>query len=352
MTSDAHPSAESLTRANQLLEAQVRFWLHELSPQRLAAIVREETAFLYQELDRITLAEAVSADKIKGTAHRYALEMEIGGAIPELFGEVADIIYNHPTQDTTRVSDIFSSRLAQEFLEKIFESGSQLDRAMTQIQHSAPFKGFLADVSLLVLKGYVQEKNRQYSTLPLIGSGLRRAGKLVQERRPQWQESLEQSSHSLLQRSISKTMQMLDELLDQDRYREQALAATLNLWDEISTWPVARFRDFTTENDLQELMVLGYEFWLEFRESDYLVKFIDAAVDFFFEKYGADSLQQIISEVGVTYEMIEAEILNYSDELATLATNKGIAETLIRRHLERFYFSAETLALLAEPATP
>ncbi len=346
MTTDSH------VKARQLLDAQVRFWLQELSPQRLAGIVREETAFLYQALDRITLADAVSADKIKGTAHRYALEMEIGGAIPELFGEIADLVYNHPAQDTTRISDIFPSRLAQEFLEKIFESGSQLDRAISQIQRSAPFREFLADVSLLVLKGYLQEKNRQYTTLPLIGSGLRRAGKLVQDRRPQWQESLEQSSHSLLQRSIGKTVQMLDQLLDQDSYREQALAATLNLWDEISTWPVARFRDFTSENDLQELMVLGYEFWREFRESEYLKNIIDAAVDFFFEKYGEDSLQKIISEMGVTYEMIEAEFLNYSDDVAAFAIHQGYAEALIRRHLERFYFSADTLALLAEPAAP
>jgi len=99
-------------------------------------------------------------------------------------------------------------------------------------------------------------------------------------------------------------------------------------------------------------MVLGYEFWRAFRETEYLTGIIDTAVDFFFDKYGDDSLQKIISEMGVTYEMVESEILRYSNDLARLAIDKGIAETLIRRHLERFYSRPETLALLEAALMP
>lgn len=335
-------------KARQLLDAHVNFWLQELAPDRLAAIVHEEITYLYGELDRISLNEAVSAAKIRATAHRYALEMEIGGAIPELFGEIANLVYEHPAQYDTRVSDIFSSRIAQEFIEKVFESGSLLDQAVRQIQQSNPFKVFLADVVLLALKGYLLEQNKLLGTAPVIGAGLRRLRAFLDQRLPSLQDGIEEASHQLLERSIGNTLTLLDQLLEQGEYREQALAATLNLWDEISTWPVSRLRDFTSENDLQELMVLGYEFWREFRETDYLTSIIDAGVDFFFDKYGEDSLQKIISEMGVTYEMIESEILNYSADMARLALNQGIAETMLRRHLERFYFSVGTLTILGD----
>lgn len=345
-------SADATVQAQLLLEAQVQFWLRELTPDRLRPLLREEVQYLYEQLDHIRLNEAVSADRIKATAHRYALEMEIGGAIPELFGEIASLVYAHPAQDSARISDIFSSHIAQEFLDKVFEPGSLLDRAFLQIQRSEPFKAFLADVSLLAIKGFLQDKNRPYNRLPLIGSGLRRAGKLVQDYRPQWQENLEQTSHELLHASIGRSVQLLDQLLDQSALREQALAATLNLWDEISTWPASRFRDFTTENDLQELMVLGYEFWRAFRETEYLTAIIDTAVDFFFSKYGEESLQKIISEMGVTYAMIESDILDYGSNLGSLLRDKGIAETILRRQLGRFYFSPDTLALLDSHSAP
>ena len=335
-------------KARQLLDAQVNFWLQELAPDRLAAIVREEIAYLYAELDRISLNDAVSAAKIRATAHRYALEMEIGGAIPELFGEIANLVYEHPAQYDTRISDIFSSRVAQDFIDKVFESGSLLDQAVRQIQLSGPFKTFLADVVLLALKGYLQEQNRALDSTPVIGAGLRRLREFMDARLPSLQDGIEEASHGLLERSIGNTLGLLDEVLDQDQYREQALSATLNLWDDISTWPLSRLRDFASENDLQELMVLGYEFWREFRETNYLTSIIDAGVDFFFAKYGEDSLQKIISEMGVTYEMIESEILNYSSDIASVALNQGIAQTMLRRRLERFYFSAETLALLED----
>ncbi|HVL02288.1 MAG TPA: hypothetical protein VM553_20860 [Dongiaceae bacterium] len=339
-------------KARQLLDAQVTFLLQQLTPDRLASIVREETTYLYGELDKISLTEAVSADKIKATAHRYALEMEIGGAIPELFGEIAHLIYEHPAQEDTQLSDIVSSRIAQEFLDKIFESGSLLDQVVRQIQQSSPFKTFLADVVLLAVKGYLQEQNKVLGNVPILGTSLRRLRALLDERLPTLQDGIADASHDLLERSIGNTLGLLDQLLDQDIYRDQALTATLNLWDEISTWPLSRLREFASENDLQELMVLGYEFWREFRETDYLVAIIDMGVEFFFAKYGEDSLQKIITEMGVTYEMIESELLNYSEDLAGMGLEKGIAETIVRRHLERFYFSAETLAILADtPAT-
>jgi hypothetical protein len=201
---------------------------------------------------------------------------------------------------------------------------------------------------LLAVKGYLLEQNKLLGTAPVIGAGLRRLRAFLDQRLPSLQDGIEEASHQLLERSIGNTLTLLDQLLEQGEYREQALAATLNLWDEISTWPLSRLRDFTSENDLQELMVLGYEFWREFRETDYLTSIIDAGVDFFFDKYGEDSLQKIISEMGVTYEMIESEILNYSTDMARLALNQGIAETMLRRHLERFYFSVGTLTILGD----
>ena len=343
-------SAQSL--AHSLQDAQLHFWLQELTPARLETIIREETAYLYQQLDQITLVEAVDAGKIKATAHRYALEMEIGGGIPELFGEIANIVYEHPAQDNTLIGDIFAPGIVQEFLEKLFEDGGAVDRTLRNIQRSEPFKLFLGDVVFLTLKGYLLEQNSLITRLPRLASGLRRLRTALEDRLPMLPETLEENTRLLLERSINNTLKLLDGLLDHDLYRDEALNATLNLWDEIRRWPVARFRDYTSESDLQEWMVLGYEFWREFRETDYLTGIIDTAVDFFFDKYGDDSLQKIISEMGVTYEMVESEILRYSDDLARLAIDKGIAETLIRRHLERFYSRPETLALLEAALNP
>lgn len=343
-------TADSNALAQRLLDAQVQFWLQQLSPERINAILREEIAYLYQQLDTITLSESVDADKIVATAHRYALEMEYGGGIPELFGEIANLIYEHPAQETTILGDVFHHGLAQEFLEKTFEAGGVIDRFLQNVQHSEPFQAFLTDVILLALKGYVLEENVLVRKVPVLASSLQKLRDMLDDRFNGMQDNIANATRSLLATSIDRTLGMLDQLLDQDIYRDQALIATQNLWDEIRDQPIGRFREYTTEEDLQDWMVLGYEFWRSFRQSEYLETIIDTGVEFVFNKYGEDSLQKIITDFGVTYEMIESEILRYGEDLGDLLVRTGIAETILRRQLQRFYFDPDTLALLQTPA--
>lgn len=346
MTTDSHALAQ------RLLDAQVKFWLQQLSAERLNAMLQEEIAFLYQKMDAITLRESVNADNIKATAHRYALEMDYGGGIPELFGEIANLIYEHPAQNTTILGDVFHHALAEEFLEKAFEPDGIIDSFLQNVQHSEPFQAFLTDVILLALKGYVLEENVLVRKVPVLGSSLQKLRDLLDDRFNGVQDNLATATRSLLATSIDRTLAMLDQLLDQDIYRDQALIATQNLWDEIRHQTLSRFREYTTEQDLQEWMVLGYEFWRSFRQSDYLKTIIDTAVDFVFNKYGDDSLQKIVTDLGVTDQMIESEILRYGEDLADLLVRTGIAETILRRQLQRFYFADATLALLAPVQNP
>lgn len=334
------------TLARQLLDAQLQFWLQELSPARLSHWLREDISYIYRQLDGITLQEAVDADKIKITAHRYALEMEYGGGIPELFGEIANIIYEHPAHEVTTVGAAFGNRVIREFIEKAFEPDGAVEQVIRTVQRSAPFQVFIADVVMLVLKGYLLEENNAVRKLPLLGTAIQRIRDLVDERLPMMQEGITVATRRIVGTSINNTLAALDDLLDKDSYRDETLIATLNLWDDICQKSISEFRTVTSEEDLQEWMVLGYEFWRSFRQTDYLKTIIDTAVDFVFAKYGEDSLQKIIADFGISEAMVEGEILHYADDLASILIEKGIAETLLRRQLERFYLNEDTLALL------
>ncbi|HCB41328.1 MAG TPA: hypothetical protein DEP79_16605, partial [Gammaproteobacteria bacterium] len=75
---------------------------------------------------------------------------------------------------------------------------------------------------------------------------------------------------------------------------------------------------------------------------------IDAGVKFVFTKYGDETVDYMLQDLGVTQDMVVSEILNYAPDLAQLLLQHDIAEPLIRRHLQRFYFADTTLQLLGE----
>lgn len=335
----------SQNKAQQLLDAQVQFWLEQLTPEKLTPILEQELTFIYDKFDSIILKDAIDGDKVKATAHRYAIEMEIGGGIPELFGEIANLIYEHPANETTTVGDIFSKYIAQEILEKVFEPGSVLDQAIHNIRASKPFKEFLAEVVFTVVKSYLLEDNQLLRIKPLA-NGMRFMRNWMSQQAPDLSDNIEEQSKAVMESGIARSLELVDDTLGNERYRESAFHSTLNLWEEIQEQPISQYQQYVSEMDLQEFMVLGYEFWLEFRHTEFLKTFIDAGVEFFFNKYGDETLQALLSELGITREMVISEILNYADDLSSLLIKHDIAEAILRRHLQRFYFNDNTLAIL------
>lgn len=332
--------------AAQLMEAEVAFWLQNLKGKKFHAMLADEAGRILDRFEHIKLRDAVDQKKVKATAQRYAVEMEIGGAIPELFGEIANRIFEFPASQTTKIGEVISDSIATDFIEKIFEQDGVLDHAVTNIRNSTPFRHFLSDVIFTVLKGYVFEQNNlmKFST---VASSTRKVREWLSTKAPDLSEGLEDRVRNLMESGVKGSLEMVDETLDNEQYRETAMNSALVFWDVVREWPLTAYRDYLSEQDLQEFMVMGYEFWLEFRNTDYLKSCIDLGVDFFFEKYGDQSLQDLLDDIGVSREMILDELDHYIPDLAALMIKEGVAEGFLRRHLQRFYSSKKVLDILA-----
>lgn len=327
---------DPVTLANDLLEAQVAFWLQNLKGKKFEGLVADEVGRLYDQLQFITLNEAVDRDTVKATAQRYAVEMDIGGGIPELFGEIARVIFEFPASKKTALGEVVSDVVATEFIEKVFEQGGVIDHTLANVRNSAAFKHFLSDVVFTVLKGYLLEQNK----------GTRLIRDWLSSKVPELSGNLEDRIRHLMDSGVAGSLDMVNEALDHQQYRETAMHSALEFWDVVRQWPLSSYRDYITEQDLQEFMVLGYEFWLNLRDTPYMKACIDAGVEFFFDKYGEETLQTLLDEIGVSREMVIEEISNYAPHLANLMIAQGLAESFIRRHLKRFYHSKKTLEIL------
>ncbi len=335
--------------ASKLIEAQTAFWLQNLKGKKFENLLADEVGRALNLLEYITLNQAVDEQKVKATAQRYAVEMEIGGAIPELFGEIAHRIFEFPASRKTKIGEVVPDSIATELIEKFFEQNGVLDHAVTNIRNSAPFRHFLSDVIFTVLKGYLLEQNNlmKFNT---VASGTRLVREWLSNKAPELSDGLEDRVRQLMDSGVKNSLEMVDETLDNEQYRETALNSALAFWDVVRQWPLSAYRDYISEQDLQEFMVLGYEFWLEFRNTDYLRSCIDLGVDFFFEKYGEQTLQDLLDDIGVSRGMIQGELANYLPHVAQLLVSEGLAEDFIRRHLTRFYTSKKTIQILAGAA--
>ena len=161
-----------------------------------------------------------------------------------------------------------------------------------------------------------------------------------------WLGSLETRLQEWL---LKRTEQLLsDPWLYRDENLEELRELVLVAWQEFSQRPVAELRELVSSEDIQELFVIGYDFWREFRHSDYFATMLDTGINAFFEKYGDTTLRDLIDEVGIARDDLLDDAHRFAPPVLRLLRERGLLDTWLRRHLAPFFEKPETLAILDE----
>jgi predicted polyphosphate/ATP-dependent NAD kinase len=135
----------------------------------------------------------------------------------------------------------------------------------------------------------------------------------------------------------------LPEALDPEWLRQMAD----EIWDEIAAKPLSVAVEIFTPQDLEDFVVLGYEFWLKFRKTRYFATVSTEVVDRLFVKYGGESVRSVVSDMGITEEMIAEELRSFVPPLLEHARRTGFLEQRIRARFEPFYRSEAVATLLS-----
>ena len=142
---------------------------------------------------------------------------------------------------------------------------------------------------------------------------------------------------------IARSEQFLHKALSDDELRDTVMAAWVSLEDRT----IEDLQDGLGDVQLQEFVVLGYDFWLHFRQTPYFEGCVQAVVEGLYARYGNQPVMNLLADIGVTREVIVTELEAVGLPLVDLLRQEGYLEALLRRRLEPFYRSAATKKLLA-----
>jgi DNA-binding transcriptional ArsR family regulator len=145
---------------------------------------------------------------------------------------------------------------------------------------------------------------------------------------------------------ISRSEQFLHSALSDEELRDSVMAAWVSLEDRT----IAELHEGLGDVQLQEFVVLGYEFWLQFRKTGYFENCARAVVSHLFDKYGERPLTDLLGDMGVSREVVMAEIDAYAIPVIDVLREEGYVEALVRRRLAPFYKSAAARKILQQEA--
>lgn len=329
-----------------LFEAHVAFVVQDLSGPRLQTFMESRLDEILKAAQQLRLNTVVTRDMIKETARRYACELKLSVAVPELAGDIGRTAYSHPVHDVTRLGDLMPNRHLQEFIDKILELHSLRETVVREVIHNPLYANLAADI---FMQGLRQRLERQSAAIKLPGAReLLKLGKnILGKATPQLPVVLEETARELFSKGFSSLLQESETMLFDSMEDGMLRDAVLDLWQQLRQRTTGSFRDLISALDVEEFIVILYEYWHTLRQTEFYGAFIDSGIDAFFNKYGETSLYHVLQEVGITREMMMADAMRFGPHVIKVLKRKKLLEPLVRHELAPFYQSGQVEKVLA-----
>lgn len=307
--------ADSSDLAARLLDAHVAHQRRELTdPAQFATLVQQEITAFLDVADDLLLETAVSRDLVKAVAAKYAIAFPVDGEIPGLAGSVAARLYLRSVNDDVRLTDVLDRRRFDELATGIADLGLSR-RLVDRVLRSAATED-----------ACVEAVQRAVNSARLPGR-LSGAVDSVVER------IARRGARQVLAANSAES----DHLV---------LDAAREFWLASADQPAGEMGEMVSGGDVEDAVVLVFEFWRTFRETAYFRSLLDDGIDEVFDTYGQTPLSEILDELGIGRGDLVEEAMRFGPPVIEQLDRDGIVEAALRRRLGAFYDSAEFAAIV------
>lgn len=324
-----------------LLDAHVKYELSRLRGPELTKIIDERLTSGFVWLEGVKGSDVVTREMITGIIQRYVIDLKVSGGITELAGEMANVVFSSSV--STRIGEVCETASYEEFADKIVALESAQREVIRYLVQSTAFgtlAGRVLSRVVLDLLFRVDEGQR--------GLGIKElAVGLGQRVFPGFDQRLGQVLSRYVERHANRFTRDGEKHLLEAVDREWVRQMADEIWDAVSRRTLSDVSAVFTAQDLEDFVVLVYEFWMKFRKTPYFRAVVAEAVDHLFTKYGDESLASLIADMGVTKDMVARELSLFAEPALEHAARTGFLEKELRALLEPFYRSAELGAVLA-----
>ncbi|MCG8609532.1 MAG: hypothetical protein MI864_03260 [Pseudomonadales bacterium] len=332
--------------AQKLLDMHVKHEVEALSSEQFVQDMEAEINAIFQLLPEVTLSEVISSENIMGIIQRNVIDLEIHGGISELIGEAANRIYQSDSEDDTLLKELMCSRQAEEFVKKALELQDLREFIIKRALANPIYSELVSNILYNGITNYIYEDNIITKKVPGVSPMMKLGKKMVNKAAPKLEGKVEENLKKYIAKNIQYIIRQSERFLLEELTPEQLREIAMDTWSKLEDKPVRDYQKFLGSLDLIEFVVMGYEYWLGLRKTDYIYRCCKVVVDYLFEKYGDEPLSVLVEDMGVNSQMVVTEVKAVAPGIQKMLTEKGFIEARIRNRLEKFYLSDSVVGLL------
>lgn len=321
----------------RLLQAHVLYELAQLQGEPLERNIDNAVAELFAWSQSTRLNDVVTPELIQGVIERYAIELRVSGGITELTGELSRLVAQSQRAAVTRVDEIVAPASFAELADKLTALEGVRRTLIGKLAQSITFSTIntaLMARSVLDLLPSADSKLGVWAFWEPLSRSVR------QQLEPRLAELLRQYLERHRARVTRNVEARLLELLTPESMR----SVLDDVWDSVAGMQLSEAFAALGEQDLEDFVVLLHEFWLRYRKTDFFRAISQEMVEYFFAKYGKETLALLVNDMGVSQAMVSTELIRFLTPTLQHMARSGALERALRARLIGFYASDEALA--------
>jgi hypothetical protein len=327
--------------ADQLLDAQVAYLLAELDDEHVADTLTRAVDDVLTVARTLQLGQVADLDTVKEIARRAVRAVGSSPNLEDLVGGLADAIYAN--EGEYALGDTVAREPVEALIAHVIGMRTLQDRALERFTESPLVGVVAAKFVTTIISDFVQQNRQRAEKLPGMSS-LFSLGQSAASRVP-GMAMLGDAAGKGAQFAVKSTKGAM-----RDMMRDAPLqGAAMELWDLHADEPVGDLREYLSQQELRELVLIVHDILVSARDSDLAADLVDTAVEVFFDLFAERDLESLLAEFGFGRDELAADLVRLGPPVVAAAKADGTLAALIRARLEPFFHSAEVEAILKRP---
>ena len=332
--------------AEQLLEAHLQHELAHMSGEKLIEELRGDVARVFEAAQSIRMRDIVAPETVNAIIERHVVTRDVPAIVPEMAADFTTEVVGSQFHREVRPCDIISRDRLEELVDQVLLLREQRQELIDRMLEQPVYRELISNLLYQGIVRYIYEENLLSRSVPGISSALKFSSKMLNKAVSGLDEAWEKSVKGYISRNIETFSRQSAEFLAEHLTEDEMKASVMDAWDSFSGKSLGELQGGLGDVEWNEFVVIGYDFWLAFRKTDYFRQCYETVVNSLFEQYGDYSLAELAGEFNIDQQVVMTELEAVLPQASETLRANGIMEQLLRRRLERFYHSDEARSLL------
>ncbi|MFP4474204.1 MAG: hypothetical protein ACLFOY_01505 [Desulfatibacillaceae bacterium] len=338
--------------ARKLLDAHVQYELDRLTGENANRVLEQEAGAFHDWVKGLRLDDIAGPEMINDIIRRYVVDRPVPGGVAAIAGEMSRLVLGSPHNERTTLADILPPKLYTAFVDKGVSIDAIRENTVRLTVQNPAFRRLVADLLLSVIREYVFEENVLARRVPGVSRAFKLYASILGRTVPVLSEFIEHQLRESIERNLdtalSHTEKSLRAVLSEDRLAELADSR----YAVSASKPLSRHFAAIDPLDLEDFVVLGLEFWLNFRKTEYFRSIYTDIVNSLFAMYGEQEVEVLLEDLDVTREEFVTQFVDLVGPALQTARQMGYLEERLRAWMTNFYDSDAAAAILGQAAGP